>query len=78
MTTPTPPEGKTDAEKLRSAEITLVTLREIAERSASWSSAEQFNDHVRGYVRAMRDVLAVLDSRWLPEGAPVVFSNGRD
>jgi hypothetical protein len=66
---------RTDAEKLRSAEITLVTIREIAERATSSPSAGQFNDHLRGYVSAMRDVLTVLDSRWLPEGAPVIFSD---
>ena len=66
---------RTEAERLRSAEITLVTIREIAERSTSSPSAEQFNDYMRGYVSAMRDVLTVLDSRWLPEGAPVIFGD---
>jgi hypothetical protein len=65
----------TEAEQLKSAEITLVTIREIAERATSSPSAGQFNDHLRGYVSAMRDVLAVLDSRWLPEGAPVIFGS---
>jgi hypothetical protein len=64
---------RTEAERLRSAEITLATIRETAERSTSSPSAEQFNDHLRGYVSAMRDVMAILDARWLPEGAPVVF-----
>jgi hypothetical protein len=68
-------QERADAERLRSAEITLVTMREIAERSTSSPSAEQFNDHMRGYVMAMRDVLTVLDSRWLPEGTPVVFGD---
>jgi hypothetical protein len=52
-----------------------VTIREHAERSTSSPSAGQFNDHLRGYVSAMRDVLTVLDARWLPEGAPVIFSD---
>jgi hypothetical protein len=62
---------RTDAEKLRSAEITLVTIREQAERSLSLPADVFRNDHARGYESAMRDVLAILDARWLPEGAPV-------
>lgn len=67
-------EERTEAERLRSAEITLVTVREHAERATSLPPDVPRNDHARGYERAMRDVLAILDSRWLPEGAPVVFS----
>jgi len=62
---------RTDAEKLRSAEITLVTIREHAERHTSLPADVPRNDHARGYESAMRDVLAILDARWLPEGAPV-------
>lgn len=64
----------TDAEKLRSAEITLATIREHAERNTALPADVFRNDHARGYERALRDVLAILDARWLPEGEPVVFS----
>jgi hypothetical protein len=30
--------------------------------------------HALGYQTAMRDVITVLDSRWLPEGEPVNFA----
>ena len=62
--------GRTEAERLRSAEITLATIREQAE---SATATEGGNDHAQGYARAMRDVLAILDARWLPEGEPVHF-----
>jgi hypothetical protein len=67
-------QERTDAGKLRSAEITLVTIREHAGRATSLPPDVPRNDHARGYESAMRDVLAILDARWLPEGAPVVFS----
>lgn len=67
-------EGHTEAEQLRSAEITLVTIREHAERS-QLGGPEAGNDHARGYKRAMRSVLAILDARWLPEGEPVIFES---
>ena len=63
---------RTDAEKLRSAEITLATIREHAERSLSLPAGEFRNDHARGFESAMLCVLTILDARWLPEGAPVV------
>jgi len=65
-------EGRTDAEKLRSAEITLATIRDHAERNAKFP-ADPANEHARGYQSALRDILTILDSRWLPEGAPVMF-----
>lgn len=64
---------RTDAEKLRSAEITLATIREHAERNTSLPADVFRNEHARGYESALRDVLAILDARWLPEGAPVIF-----
>jgi hypothetical protein len=64
----------TGVDQLRSAEITLATIREHAERATSLPPDVPRNDHARGYGRAMRDVLAILDARWLPEGEPVVFS----
>jgi hypothetical protein len=60
-----------DPEKLRSAEITLATIRDHAERNTSLPAGVFRNDHARGYESALRDVLAILDARWLPEGAPV-------
>ena len=70
---------RTDAERLRSAEITLVTLREIAGRHlmapADPDSVNPRVAHACGYERAMRDVITILDSRWLPEGQPVIFAS---
>jgi hypothetical protein len=63
----------TEAERLRSAEIALATIRETAGRATALPAGVFRNDHARGYESAMRDVLAILDARWLPEGAPVVF-----
>jgi hypothetical protein len=63
----------TDAEKLRSAEITLATIREHAERATALPADVFRNDHAHGYERAMRGVLAILDARWLPEGTPVIL-----
>jgi hypothetical protein len=68
----------TDAERLRSAEITLATLRQHAERMLSLSKAAGIENplpQVAGYDHAVRDVLTILDSRWLPEGEPVVFGD---
>jgi hypothetical protein len=64
---------RTDAEKLRSAEITLATIRDYAERNTSLPDDIPRNDHARGYESALRNVLAILDARWLPEGEPVIF-----
>jgi hypothetical protein len=64
---------RTDAEKPRSAEITLATIREHAERNTSLPADAFRSEHARGYESALRDVLAILDARWLPEGAPVIF-----
>jgi hypothetical protein len=61
----------TEAERWRSAEITLVTVREHAERAVQVKP--ETSVHALGYWRAMRDVLAILDARWLPEGEPVIF-----
>ena len=66
-------QERTDAEKLRSAEITLATIREHAERATVLPPAAFRNDHARGYESALRGVLAILDARWLPEGAPVIL-----
>lgn len=62
-------QERTDAERLRSAEVTLATIRGHAESGARAGGS----DHARGYASAMRDVLAILDARWLPEGEPVHF-----
>jgi len=64
---------RTEAEKLRSAEITLATIREHAERATSLPADVFRNDHARGYERAMRGVLAIIDARWEPEDAPVIL-----
>lgn len=66
-----PVPERTDAERLKSAEITLATLREHVDRLLGIPAG---NEHGRGYEAAMRDVRAILDSRWLPEGQPVVLS----
>jgi hypothetical protein len=66
----------TEAERLRSAEITLATIRQHAERMLALSEAANVANplpHARGYDHAMRNVLAILDARWLPEGTPVIF-----
>jgi hypothetical protein len=66
-------EGRTEAERLTSAEVTLATIRDHAERATSLPADVPRNDHARGYECAMRDVLAILDARWLPEGTPVII-----
>ena len=69
-------QERTEAEKLRSAEITLATLREHVERLIAVTDAvgESSLPETRGYDRAMRTVLAILDARWLPEGTPVILN----
>jgi len=62
-----------DPERLRTAEVTLATLREHAGRGTSLPADLFRNDHARGYESALRDVLAILDARWLPEGKPVIL-----
>lgn len=62
----------TEAERLESAELTLHTIREHAKRGAD-PAAWLVSDHARGYQRAMRDVLAILDARWEPPNVPVVL-----
>jgi hypothetical protein len=62
-----------DARRLRSAEVALTTIREIAEPAATSGG----NDHARGYASAMIDVLAILDARDRPEGDPVILGGGR-
>ena len=66
---------RTEAERLRTAEITLATLRDHAERNLAIAKAvgESRFPETRGYDRAMRMVMAILDSRWLPEGQPVIM-----
>lgn len=56
--------------KLASAEVTLATMRDWAERMAASPGG---SEHAKGFNRAVGDVLAILDSRDLPPGAPVVF-----
>jgi hypothetical protein len=65
---------RTSEERLRSAEVTLATIRDHCapyREPATWS----FADYARGYQRALADVLRILDSRWLPEGQPVIFDS---
>jgi hypothetical protein len=59
-----------EAPALRSAEVTLATIRDTAARHAPLPFA---TEHGQGYRTAMRDVLAILDARWLPERAPVIL-----
>lgn len=54
------------------AEITLATLRGWAERAAAVPGS---TDHSRGYERAARDVLAILDMNGRPAHEPVIFSS---
>jgi hypothetical protein len=56
--------------KLASAEVTLATLRDWAQRMAALPGE---SEHAKGFNRAVGDVLTILDSRELPPGAPVVF-----
>ncbi len=75
------PRTHTDAERLRSAEITLATLRAHAEHMLSLAKAAGIENplpQARGYDHAMRAVLAILDSRWLPESAPVVLGESAE
>ncbi len=62
---------------VESAEITLATLREWAERAAATPVFER-HTHVAGYRKAARDALAILDARDLPPGTPVVFTSSVD
>jgi hypothetical protein len=70
-------QGRTEADRLRSAEVTLATIRQHAESALKLSKAAGIENplpQARGYDRAMRTVLAILDARWLPEGEPVVLN----
>lgn len=63
--------------KLTSAETTLATLREWAQPQRDMCSAVIAEypaaESQAGFLRAVKDVLTILDSRDLPPGAPVVF-----
>jgi hypothetical protein len=65
-------QERTEAEKLRSAEIALATIRGQVESAKAISPGA--NAHAQGWRRAMRAVEAILDARWLPEGAPVILN----
>jgi hypothetical protein len=67
--------GPTDAERLRTAEVTLATIAEHARALLAISAPGGGNEHARGYDAALRDIVAILDARWLPEGHPVVLSS---
>jgi hypothetical protein len=62
--------------QLAEAEVTLATIREWAEgmhRAASAGAAYSPSGHAAGYDKAVRDVLAILDSRHAPPGEPVIL-----
>jgi len=60
---------------LESAEVTLATLREWAERTVRDTPPDLPPLSVaRGYGNAARDALTILDSRNLPPGQSIVFS----
>jgi hypothetical protein len=63
---------------LESAEITLATLRDWAERSEDAENVATMNAHARGVRYAARCVQAILDSRRLPPGQPVHFPDSFD
>lgn len=72
---------RTEAERLRSAEITLATIQSHVARMLALSKdagVESPLPQVRGYDRAMRAVRAILDARWLPEGTPAVLNPEED
>ena len=51
-------------------QITLATIRQWAERTARLPAG---TEHGKGYERAARDVLAILDMNGKPIHEPVVF-----
>jgi hypothetical protein len=65
--------SRSPADELATAEVTLATLRRWAERNTGDTSPR--GSVASGYEHAARDALAILDSRYLPEGEPVVFSH---
>jgi len=54
-------------------EITFATLRGWAERNSWTAEAENVTGAARGYGRAARDVLAILDMHGKPAHEPVIF-----
>jgi hypothetical protein len=62
----------TEAERLRSAEVTLATIAEHARQGLA-ITADATNEHARGYATAMRDIQAILGARYRPEGEPVTL-----
>ncbi len=52
-------------------EVTLATLRDWAERA---TTVPGVTDHGRGYERAAKDVLAILDMHGRPAHEPVIFT----
>ncbi|HEX5297696.1 MAG TPA: hypothetical protein VFW50_11970 [Streptosporangiaceae bacterium] len=65
--------------ELESAEVTLASLRDWAERTVAQVPPDLPRLSVaRGYLNAAKDALIILDSRHLPPGAPIVFSSHAD
>ncbi len=56
-------------------DVTLATLRDWAERATGVPGG---TDHGRGYERAARDVLAILDMNGRPPHEPVIFPQPDD
>jgi hypothetical protein len=66
-------EEHTVAERLRSAEVTLATIRGQAEQVLAVQAAAGAGVHSPGYINAMRSVLAILNSRWTLKDMPANF-----
>lgn len=59
--------------QLAEAEVTLATIRDWADSMHRAAAPGERAGHAAGYDSAVRDVLAILDSRGRPPGEPVVL-----
>lgn len=63
---------------LASAEITLATVREHAERAVDLTRTAPPGSHAAGCRQMAREVLAILDKRYAPAGEPVIMPSPWD
>ena len=61
-----------DGGKMKDYEVTLATIRDWAERNA-FPDDSGLTEHARGYMRACRDALKILDMHGRPAHETVVF-----
>lgn len=54
-------------------QVTLNTIRGWAERNSVFHDAEGISDHARGYGKAARDILKILEMHGRPAHEPVDF-----